>query len=359
MGDVTYKGAGVDSEQQDRIMPNLTHWIERTFQNRPNSVKLPLGYFANVIDVGNELAIALSTDGVGTKILVAELMGKYDTVGIDCVAMNVNDVLCVGATPLAVLDYIAVEAPHTDLMAQLVQGLYRGAEIARVTIPGGEIAQVGEMVHGVRPGYGFDLVGSCVGTVPAARILTGRHTADGDIIVGLRSTGLHSNGYSLARRIFFNQLKWTCDKEVSEFGRPLGEELLEPTRIYVREVLEMLDKKLKVKALAHITSTGFLNLARADTSCSYVIDSLPEPHPIFRLMQQYGGISTEEMFYTYNMGIGFCVIVAPDDVNAVRSTARAHGAESEVIGHTVNDSRKEVRIPQYRLVGADGKFRQS
>jgi len=122
---LTYKGAGVDSEQQDRIMPNLTHWIERTFENRPNSVKLPLGYFANVIDVGNELAIALSTDGVGTKILVAELMNKYDTIGIDCVAMNVNDVLCVGATPVALLDYVAVEAPHTDLMDPLVRGLHK------------------------------------------------------------------------------------------------------------------------------------------------------------------------------------------------------------------------------------------
>jgi phosphoribosylformylglycinamidine cyclo-ligase len=137
---LTYKGAGVDSDQQDRIMPGLTHWIERTFQNRPNSVKLPLGYFANVVDVGNELAIALSTDGVGTKILIAEMMNKYDTIGIDCVAMNVNDVLCVGATPMAMLDYVAVEAPHTDLMAQLIQGLYKGAEIAKVTIPGGEIA---------------------------------------------------------------------------------------------------------------------------------------------------------------------------------------------------------------------------
>jgi phosphoribosylformylglycinamidine cyclo-ligase len=356
---LTYKGAGVDSEQQDRIMPNLTHWIERTFQNRPNTVKLPLGYFANVIDVGNELAIALSTDGVGTKILVAEMMNKYDTIGIDCVAMNVNDVLCVGATPLALLDYVAVEAPRTDLMAQLIQGLYKGAEIAKVTIPGGEIAQIGEMIHGVRPGYAFDLVGTCVGTVPPDKILTGRHTAGGDVIVGLRSTGVHSNGFSLARRIFFDQLKWTCDKEVSELGRTLGEALLEPTRIYVREVLDMLDRKLNVKALAHITSTGFLNLARADTSASYVIDSLPEPPPIFRLIQHHGGISDEEMFYTYNMGIGFCVVVAPEDADAVRSIAREHGTQSEVIGHIVSDAKKEVRLPQYRLVGADGKFRQS
>ena len=120
----------------------------------------------------------------------------------------------------------------------------------------------------------------------------------------------------------------------------------------------MLDRNLNVKALAHITSTGFLNLSRADASVSYVIDSLPEPHPIFRLIQHHGGISNEEMFFTYNMGIGFCVIVAPEDVDAVRSIAHAHGAQSDVIGHTVTDSRKEVRIPHYRLLGSGGKFQR-
>src|SRR5262245_25985879 len=195
----TYKGAGVDSEPQDRIMHNLTYWVERTFTLRPNSVKLPLGYFANVIDIGNGIGIALSTDGVGTKIIVAEMMNKYDTIGIDCVAMNVNDVLCVGATPLALLDYIAVETPHDDLMGPLIEGMYKGAEIARVTIPGGEIAQVREMIHGAREGYGFDLVGTCMGTVDVDHILSGRGTSHGDVIVGLRSTGVHSKGLRLAR----------------------------------------------------------------------------------------------------------------------------------------------------------------
>jgi len=355
----TYKSAGVDSEQQDRIMPNLAHWIERTFQNRPNTVKLPLGYFANVIDVGNGVGIALSTDGVGTKILVAELLHKYDTIGIDCVAMNVNDVLCVGATPLSMLDYIAVEVPHDDLMACLVQGLHRGAELAGITIPGGEIAQVREMIHGVRPGYAFDLVGACVGRVDLDKILTGADTQDGDIVVGLRSTGVHSNGLTLARRVFFDHLKWDPGKHVSELGRSIGEELLEPTRIYVREVLEMLERRLLVKALAHITSTGFLNLTRANTNASYVLDSLPAPHPIFPLIQHYGGVSDEEMFFTYNMGIGFCVVAAPESTDEVRAIAHAHGVQSDIIGRVVADGRKEVRIPQYRLVGSDGVFRRN
>jgi phosphoribosylformylglycinamidine cyclo-ligase len=355
----TYKGAGVDTQQQDRIMHNLTYWVERTFDFRPNSVKLPLGYFANVIDVGNGLGIAVSTDGVGTKIIVAEMMNKYDTIGIDCVAMNVNDVLCVGATPLALLDYIAVEAPHDDLMDPLIRGLYKGAESAKVTIPGGEIAQVREMIHGAREGYGFDLVATCIGTVKVDRILNGQHTKNADVIVGLRSTGVHSNGLSLAREIFFKNLNWSIDKTVSELGRTIGEELLEPTHIYVAEVLAMLEAKLQIKALAHITSSGFLNLSRASADVTYVIDSLPEPHPIFRLIQQCGRVSDEEMFLTYNMGIGFCIVVAPDSVTSVRRIAHDHGVESHVIGHVVSDPKKEVRIPQYGLTGADGKFWRS
>ncbi len=170
---LTYRTAGVDSEQQDRAMPLLRSWVERSFTLRPTqgAVKLPLGYFANVIDIGHGLGLALSTDGVGTKILVAQMLNKYDTIGIDCVAMNVNDVLCVGAEPLALLDYIAVESPHPDLLGALAEGLYRGAEQAGVTIPGGEIAQVKEMIHGLREGYAFDLVGSCVGLVPLDRLL--------------------------------------------------------------------------------------------------------------------------------------------------------------------------------------------
>lgn len=357
--DPAYKGAGVDTEQQDRIMHNLTHWVQRTFAFRPNTVKMPLGYFANVIDVGNGLGIAVSTDGVGTKIIVAEMMNKYDSIGIDCVAMNVNDVLCVGATPLALLDYIAVEVPHDNLMAPLVEGLYKGAELAKVTIPGGEIAQVREMIHGAREGYGFDLVGTAIGTVRTDRILFGQDTVDGDIIVGLRSTGVHSNGLSLAREVFFKKLNWSVDKKLSELGRTIGEELLEPTHIYVQEVLAMLEAKLTIKALAHITSTGFLNLSRANAAVSYVIDSLPEPHPIFRLIQHYGAVPDEEMFLTYNMGIGFCVVVGPKDVDAVRRIAHDHAVESHVIGHTIRDERKEIRIPQYRLIGFGGKFHRS
>src|SRR5881396_2067151 len=152
----TYKDAGVDTEGQDLAMHYLRQRVELTFELRPNEVRLPIGYFANVIDLGGGVGLAVSTDGVGTKILIAQMLHKYDTIGIDCVAMNVNDVLCVGAEPLALLDYIGVESPRPDLLEQIAHGLYRGAELAHVTIPGGEIAQVAEMIHGVRKGWAFD-----------------------------------------------------------------------------------------------------------------------------------------------------------------------------------------------------------
>ena len=353
---LSYQIAGVDSGQKDQAMERLGNWVERSFTLRPGEVKLPLGYFANVIDGGNGMGIAVSTDGVGTKILVAEMLHKYDTVGIDCVAMNVNDVLCVGAEPLALLDYIAVQIPNPDLLESLAKGLYYGAEIARVTIPGGEIAQIKEMIQGKREGYAFDLVATCVGRVPLDRILVGKDIADGDTIIGLASSGIHSNGMTLARRVFFERAGWAPDRYVQELGRTIGEELLEPTRIYVREVRDMIDSGLRVKALAHITSAGFLNLSRATAPMGYLLDQLPEPYPIFKLIQQIGAVSDEDMYFTYNMGIGFCVIIAPEDADAALAIARKHKAKCSVIGRTFNDPERKVLIPSAKLVGRDDKF---
>jgi phosphoribosylformylglycinamidine cyclo-ligase len=352
---LSYKSAGVDSGQKDQAMQRLGKWVEKSFEIRPSDVKLPLGYFANVIDVGG-MGIAVSTDGVGTKILIAEMLDKYDTVGIDCVAMNVNDVICVGAEPLALLDYIAVQVPNPILLENLAKGLYRGAEMAKVTIPGGEIAQIKEMIQGQRDGYAFDLVATCVGKVPLDRILTGANIIDGDVVVGLASSGIHSNGMTLARRVFFEKLGWKPDRYVQELGRSIGEELLEPTCIYVREIREMIDAGLQIKALAHITSTGFLNLSRAEAPVGYLLDKLPEPLPLFKLLQQQGGVSDEDMFFTYNMGIGFCIVLAPEDVAAAHAIAQKHNVRSYTIGRAVSDPEKKVIIPSAGLVGFDDKF---
>ena len=353
---MNYKTAGVDSGHKDQAMQRLGSLVRQSFDIRPGEVQLPLGYFANVIDVGHGMGIAVSTDGVGTKILIAEMLHKYDTVGIDCVAMNVNDVLCVGAEPLALLDYIAVQVPHTDLLESLAEGLYRGAEIARITIPGGEIAQVKEIIRGVREDYAFDLVATAIGRVPLDKMLTGAFIQPGDTILGLASSGIHSNGMTLARRVFFDRLGWKPDRYVEELGRTIGEELLEPTCIYVCEVMDMLSAGLKIRGLAHITSTGFLNLSRASARVGYVLDNLPEPQAVFRMLQENGDVADEDMYFTYNMGIGFCVIVDPEDADAAMRIAEKHNVKCSSIGHTVADPEKRVTIPSVKLVGKDGAF---
>jgi phosphoribosylformylglycinamidine cyclo-ligase len=161
---------------------------------------------------------------------------------------------------------------------------------------------------------------------------------------------------TLARRVFFERSGWKADHYVKELGRTIGEELLEPTRIYVREVREMLDAGLRIKALAHITSTGFLNLNRADAPMGYILDKLPEPLPIFRLLQSQGAVSDEDMYFTYNMGIGFCIVIAPEDADAAHAIARKHNVPSYSIGYTVKDPEKKVHLPAVKLVGFDDKF---
>lgn len=353
---MNYQTAGVDSGRKDQAMQRLGSLIRRSFDLRPGEVRMPLGYFANVIDIGQGMGIAVSTDGVGTKILIAEMLHKYDTVGIDCVAMNVNDVLCVGAEPFALLDYIAVQVPHPDLLESLAQGLYRGAEMARVTIPGGEIAQVKEIIQGIREEYAFDLVATAVGKVPLDKMLTGESIQPGDVILGLASSGIHSNGMTLARRVFFDRLGWKPDTYVGELGRTIGEELLEPTCIYVREVMEMLQSGLKIRGLAHITSTGFLNLSRAAATVGYVLDNLPEPQAVFQLLRKNGAVADEDMYFTYNMGIGFCVMIDPEDADAAVRIAEKHNVRCSPVGHAVSDPEKRVSIPGAKLVGRDGAF---
>src|SRR5262250_3629745 len=197
-----YRDAGVDTDEADEGLARLTRRIAATWPaaGAPGAVQLPIGYFANVVDV-NGHGIAISTDGVGSKTMIATMLGKYDTVGIDCVAMNVNDVICVGAKPVSMVDYIAIQKADPAFMGELAKGLYAGAEAAGINIPAGEIAQVREMIHGSRDGFGFDLVGTCVGTVPLDRVLIGQDVRPGDAVVGIASSGIHSNGFTLARTI--------------------------------------------------------------------------------------------------------------------------------------------------------------
>lgn len=351
-----YKAAGVDVGAAEAGLRNIVSRITATWppglpQGGFGAVQLPIGYFANVIDIGGGVGLALCTDGVGSKAIVAQMMGKYDTVGIDCVAMNVNDLLCVGARPLSLVDYIAIDKADAGVLDGIAIGLTDGARQSGVSITGGEISQLPDMVKG------FDLVAAAVGMVPLDRILVGRDIAPGDAVIGIASNGVHSNGFTLVRRVFFEKAGVAVDHVYPELGVSLGEELLRPTYIYVPEILEVIERIASVKALVHVTGDGLLNLPRVAADVGFVLDNLPPPPPIFGLIERVGGVARAEMFEVFNMGIGFCAVVAEADAAATLAILARHGRQAQVIGHAVADPDKKVTLPQYKLVGQGKRFR--
>ncbi len=354
----TYRLAGVDIDEEDVGLNRLTDRLRKTWPaNGPGAVQLPFGQFANVVEFAGT-GLAITTDGVGSKVLIAQRMGKYDTVGIDCVAMNVNDLLCVGARPISMVDYIAVQVPSPDLIDELSKGLAKGARISGISITGGEIAQLRDLITGDVEDYGFDLAGAAVGSVALDGIIYGKQLRAGDVIIGLESSGVHSNGLTLARKIFLKDHSYTLDWPVPGTGRHLGDELLTPTNIYVREIVDLFDRGTEIHGLAHITSDGLLNLARLDAPVGFVIEELLPVPPIFHAIQEVGEIGDEEMFYVYNMGVGFCVIVPPDAVDEVLSVMQAHQRYAQPIGYVTDDPGKRVHIRQAKLVGQGKRFRK-
>ncbi len=326
-----YAKAGVDQGAADSAVAGLVRALGAIRLDRPSrQVPLP-GHYASVIRLDERTGIALSTDGVGTKLLLAEQLGRFETIGIDCVAMNVNDVICVGAEPLAMLDYIAIDRADPAVCAEVGVGLARGAELAGIEIPGGELAQLGEMVRGV------DVSGACFGTVVLDRIVDGSAIEPGDAILGLPSSGLHSNGYTLARSAL-DGLPLDEDPE-GRLGRPLGDVLLEPTEIYVKPVLELLRSEVEVRGLAHVTSGGLGNLDRLAADVAYQVDEpLPVP-PIFSLIQERSGASDEEMHEVFNMGCGFCCVVPRDSEAPALDLLRRHYPGAKRIGRAqTNDA---------------------
>jgi phosphoribosylformylglycinamidine cyclo-ligase len=282
-------------------------------------------------------------------------MDRYDTVGIDCVAMNVNDLICIGAEPLALLDYIAVQVPHERLLAELGKGLYRACELANITIPGGEVAQVREMIRGVREDWSFDLVGTAVGVVDLDRIMTGASVRPGDSVIGIGSSGVHSNGYTLARKVLFGKAGFDVNSRPAGLGGTLGETLLEPTAIYVKEVMAMLKAGLPVHGLVHVTSDGLTNLMRLDSEVGYDLDFLPGPQPIFGLIQDQGALPDTEMFEVFNMGVGFCVVCDRAAEKDVLRAARSDGKQAWVLGRVVKGD-KRVELRPRKLVGRGNHF---
>ncbi|MBV9827892.1 MAG: phosphoribosylformylglycinamidine cyclo-ligase [Alphaproteobacteria bacterium] len=345
-----YKAAGVDIGEADAGLRNIVGRITATWPSQGlGTVQLPIGFFANVIDIGGT-GLAMCTDGVGSKAIVAQMLGRYDTIGIDCVAMNVNDLLCVGARPLSMVDYIAIEKADAAVLDGIAIGLTEGARQSGCSITGGEISQLPDMVRG------FDLVATAIGTVPLDRIIVGRYIQPGDAVIGLASNGVHSNGFTLARHAFFDRGGLSADHVFPELDRPLGEELLRPTLIYVPEILEIIEHIGSVRALIHITGDGLLNLPRVEAAAGFVLDKLPAPPAIFNLIEQHAGVSRAEMFEVYNMGIGFCVVVAEADAAATLAILERHGRAASVIGHAVADPDKSVHLPQYKLIGRGKRF---
>ncbi len=348
-GDSAYARAGVDTHRAGSGVAALVDVLRTIDTGRERRTLLSSGHYANVMRLAGGIGLALSTDGVGTKLIVAEELGRYDTVGIDCVAMNVNDVVCVGADPVAVLDYIAVEEAREHVLAAIGRGLKAGAEDAGVEIPGGELAVVPELIRGHPSPNGIDLVGMCVGLVELDAVVTGEAVGPGDAVIGLPSSGAHSNGYTLARRAL-PDLK----EAPAELGGPtVGDTLLEPTVIYVRAVRDLLASAIDVRGLAHITGEGLLNLLRLQAPVGYRIDApLPVP-PIFDLIAERAGAGPDELYEVFNMGCGFCCVVPEEQAEeAVAQLATRHPGAT-VIG-SVTDRTGLVELPAQGLEGREG-----
>jgi phosphoribosylformylglycinamidine cyclo-ligase len=316
---LTYAKSGVDIFKEEKAIKGILSNIK--FQRK--GIGRPLGgHYAGMIEFG-EYALVLCTDGVGSKVKIASEIKKWDTVGIDCIAMNVNDAICVGAEPIAFVDYLAIDDPKEEITKEIGKGLAKGAEISNISIIGGETASLPEIING------FDLAGTCLAYVNLKDIITGEKIKPGDVIIGLASSGLHSNGYTLARKVIQENGLSYNDKFPNGLytGKKIGEVLLTPTQIYVMETLELL-KKVKINGIAHITGGGLRNLPRINKKVKFLIDNPFEPQSIFKFLKDYGNIENKEMYQTFNMGLGLVLVVSEEDVekslNLLKQTSKSN-----------------------------------
>lgn len=352
----SYAEAGVDRETRGKSKTAL-RILRQTFKFYPygKAVKLPYGH---VLPFGKKRYLDLEIEGVGTKVLVAQLVDKYDTIGIDGVAMAVNDVIRSGAKPFAIADNIHAQVSHPKLINELMKGIVKGAEEAACIVPSGEIGDVAEIITGVTEGKGFDLVVACIGELEENKIIRGNNIKPGDAIIGLRSTGLHSNGITLARKVLFK--KWGGNYDAFDvlegFDKEIVFEVLEPTRIYAKP-LHVLTKKIEIKGAVHITGDAYLKFDRLmlfSKRIGFEFNNF-KPQPIFDLIQQTaisvrGKISDAEMLKTFNMGWGFAVIVDRKDMEATIDYVEKMGVEAESIGHVTSSGRIVARYKDKKIV---------
>lgn len=363
----SYVAAGVDEEREQAAFARVMRpWLARTAVSSPMVTEvtgLSSGYFATLMHLPPGPPIALTTDGVGTKILLARMAGRYEGIGVDVIANNVNDLVCVGAVPLALLDYLATDRIDEDVLEQLARGMYTGATEAGIAIPGGEIAQIGAMLaDSTGGGPMLDLVGTAVGALPPVpgggwrEPLDGSRVTPGDLVIGLPSSGLHSNGYSLARHVLVDQAGMSLDDLVPGTEESLAEALLAPTRVYVRAAEAVWEAGVTPHGMAHISGGGVLNVARLAADVSYRLDALPEPAPLFGLIGTVGQVPAATLYATLNMGIGFCLVVSPDDRDATLAALTGAGEAPVVIGSVLDEPGRAVHLPAQGLTGHGDTF---
>lgn len=341
MSSFTYQSAGVDLGLYNQAMERLPALMKRT--HTPRVIELADG-FAGLLRLDaaryTDPVLASGTDGVGTKLKVAIHAKKFDTVGIDLVAMCVNDVLCVGAEPLFFLDYLALGKDDPDLIATLVAGVSAGCVEGQSALLGGETAIMPDMYAA----GDFDMAGFSVGVVDRPKLIDGKAVRPGDVVIGLASTGFHSNGFSLVRKVVFEHAKLTVESHVAELGQTVGDALLAPTRIYVKPIHDVLKSVPggSIHGLCHITGGGLEgNIERIlPEECRVRIDTTAwERLPLFDWLQRLGNVDGAEMFRVFNMGIGFTLIVAPDTVDVVRARLSAFPFASWILGEVVAGPR--------------------
>ncbi len=351
----TYSDAGVNREQRHESKKHLKTLEETYNYSRYGSVIcLPYG---NIFPVGQDAYLDLVIEGVGTKVLVAQIAGKYDTIGVDAVAMAVNDVIRSGAKPLAIADNIHAQTSDPQLVKAWLEGVAEGAEESDCPVTGGEIGDVAEVIKGTTEGVGFDMIVAAVGQVSKQDLITGKNIKPGDAIIGLRSSGLHSNGISFARKILFTQWggKYKPYTIPDGLDREIALEVLEPTEIYVKPLLKAA-QIVKIKAAAHITGDAYLkfnNLTRFSPGIGFKFDNF-NPQPIFGLIQKTAAelgyrVTDEEMFRTFNMGWGFAIIVEKTDMEKAISTLEKAGAQAERIGNVTEKQLIEINYKNKRI----------
>ncbi len=336
---VTYRDVGIDIRRIKQSQTSIGRLISSTHKLQKGIKTMSgFGHYAGIVEIPGGKLLATHTDGVGTKVIIAQMMKKYNTIGIDCIAMNVNDIICIGAVPISFVDYIAANRNDQEIFKEIVRGLVTGAKKAKVPIVGGETAILPDLISGKN--FSFDLAGMVVGILNKQNVILGNAINSGDIIIGVKSSGLHSNGYSLARKVLLS--KYSLHDKIKGLGM-LGDALLEPTEVYVQQVLEAI-RECNIHGLAHITGGSFTKLSRLKKT-GYVIDNLPEPPEIFQLIENQD-VEKEEMYKTFNMGIGFCVIAPEEEEERVDEIFKKYGLQSRQIGEVTDkkgvfvDSRK-------------------